>query len=161
MILEIKAAQLDDLKLISSMAREIWQETYVDSIGQAQVNYMLGLFYSENALIHNANLGHDIFLINYDGQVIGYLDIEKKDYGVFIHKFYLINNGQRKGTGSEVMNWLFSKYDMFNKVARLNVNRKNYKAINFYFKNGFMIEMTGDFDIGGGYFMNDFVMIRR
>jgi hypothetical protein len=35
----------------------------------------------------------------------------------------------------------------------------NYKAINFYFKNGFTIEKVADFDIGDGYFMNDFVMI--
>jgi len=26
---------------------------------------------------------------------------------------------------------------------------------------GFIIESVGDFDIGGGYFMNDFVMVRK
>jgi len=44
---------------------------------------------------------------------------------------------------------------------RLQVNRQNYKAVNFYFKMGFIIESVGDFDIGGGYFMNDFVMVRK
>ena len=39
------------------------------------------------------------------------------------------------------------------------VNRMNYKAVNFYFKSGFTIEKVADFDIGDGYFMNDFVMI--
>jgi len=48
-----------------------------------------------------------------------------------------------------------------NRPIRLQVNRKNYKAINFYFKNGFTIESVGDFDIGGGYYMNDFVMIKN
>ena len=44
---------------------------------------------------------------------------------------------------------------------RLQVNRQNYKAINFYFKVGFVIERVADFDIGDGYFMNDFVMVYR
>jgi hypothetical protein len=43
----------------------------------------------------------------------------------------------------------------------LTVNRKNYKAINFYFKNGFTIKEIADFDIGNGFFMNDFIMIKK
>jgi hypothetical protein len=34
----------------------------------------------------------------------------------------------------------------------------NYKAINFYFKNGFVIESLLDLNIGEGFQMNDFVM---
>jgi ribosomal protein S18 acetylase RimI-like enzyme len=41
---------------------------------------------------------------------------------------------------------------------RLQVNRQNVVAINFYFKAGFVIEKSADFDIGDGYFMNDFIM---
>ena len=46
-------------------------------------------------------------------------------------------------------------------VVRLQVNRSNFKAINFYFKKGFVIESAADFDIGNGFFMNDFVMIKK
>jgi ribosomal protein S18 acetylase RimI-like enzyme len=45
------------------------------------------------------------------------------------------------------------------KTIRLTVNRQNFKSINFYFKLGFKIEKVADFDIGNGYFMNDFVML--
>ena len=44
------------------------------------------------------------------------------------------------------------------KRITLTVNRQNYKAINFYFKHGFKIKSVDDFDIGNGFFMNDFVM---
>ena len=44
------------------------------------------------------------------------------------------------------------------KTYTLTVNRQNYKSINFYFKNGFIINEIADFDIGNGYVMNDFVM---
>ena len=47
------------------------------------------------------------------------------------------------------------------KTIRLTVNRKNHIAINYYFKNGFMIEEVKDFDIGDGYEMNDFVMLKK
>jgi ribosomal protein S18 acetylase RimI-like enzyme len=40
----------------------------------------------------------------------------------------------------------------------LTVNRQNFKAINFYFKNGFVIDEVADFEIGNGFVMNDFVM---
>jgi ribosomal protein S18 acetylase RimI-like enzyme len=47
------------------------------------------------------------------------------------------------------------------KTIRLTVNRQNYKSINFYFKNGFKIERVEDFDIGSGFWMNDFIMIKQ
>jgi hypothetical protein len=48
-----------------------------------------------------------------------------------------------------------------NYKLKLTVNRKNFKAINFYFKNGYIIESVEDFDIGESYLMNDFVMVKN
>jgi ribosomal protein S18 acetylase RimI-like enzyme len=45
--------------------------------------------------------------------------------------------------------------------VRLNVNRQNYKSINFYFKLGFKIEKVVDIDLDKGYQMNDFIMLHR
>ena len=39
----------------------------------------------------------------------------------------------------------------------LNVNRYN-KAQGFYLKHGFQIRRQGDFEIGNGYYMNDYIM---
>jgi hypothetical protein len=39
----------------------------------------------------------------------------------------------------------------------LTVNRNN-KFLNFYLSNGFQIKEEKDFDIGGGYFMNDYIL---
>ena len=78
----------------------------------------------------------------------------------FIHKLYLEIDKQRKGMGSEVFRQLLALMSNLEAV-RLQVNRQNMKAINFYFKMGFVIEQVADFDIGDGYFMNDFVMVYR
>jgi len=42
-------------------------------------------------------------------------------------------------------------------TLQLQVNRNNI-AVNFYKKHGFKIIAEEDFDIGNGYFMNDYVM---
>ena len=43
------------------------------------------------------------------------------------------------------------------KAFELNVNRHN-KALDFYKKMGMSIDRSGDFDIGGGFYMNDYIM---
>jgi ribosomal protein S18 acetylase RimI-like enzyme len=45
-------------------------------------------------------------------------------------------------------------------ALQLQVNRHN-KARSFYKKIGFAVMEEADFDIGNGYFMNDFVMEKR
>lgn len=83
--------------------------------------------------------------------------MKKSDSELFISKFYIDPNSQAKGVGTIVFNKLVSAYPEVTEI-RLAVNRKNFKSINFYFKNGFVIESVGDFDIGSGYYMSDFIM---
>lgn len=154
----LKKALATDIDFIYNLARDIWQQTYVETIGQEQVDYMLDLFYSPIALNASLENGHQLYLIIIEGQRSGYLDIENRGHDYFIHKIYLKNQGQRKGLGSKVLEEIIQELIPPGSDLRLHVNRQNYKAINFYFKNGFTIEALGDFDIGNGYFMNDFVM---
>jgi len=158
-MIHLVRATRSDLSFIADLARKIWQETYVGNIGQDQVDYMLALFYSENVLGEKLDLGHDLYLIKDENKPVGYLHLEMRDEDYFINKFYIDNEGQRSGTGSRVMEMIISGLKPEDRPLRLHVNRKNFRAINFYFKNGFVIERLGDFDIGNGYYMNDFVMI--
>ena len=72
---------------------------------------------------------------------------------------------QRKSLGTAVMQEIENEIKVTQEVnnykIRLTVNRQNFKAINFYFKNGFTIESVEDFDIGESYLMNDFVMVKN
>ena len=67
---------------------------------------------------------------------------------------------QRGGLGGWILGALTPEMPGLREL-RLQVNRQNFKAINFYFKMGFVIECVADFDIGDGYFMNDFVMLKK
>ncbi|MCO6461362.1 MAG: GNAT family N-acetyltransferase [Saprospiraceae bacterium] len=160
-MIEIKKATLGDLQTISDLARKIWQDTYVHNIGQEQVDYMLALFYSPSVLSEKIKTGHEIYCIFSDKTLIGYIHLESRVNDYFIHKFYIDTSLQHKGIGSFTMAFILQKLTIEKKPLRLHVNRKNFKAINFYFKNGFTIEDYADFDIGQGYFMNDFIMLYK
>jgi ribosomal protein S18 acetylase RimI-like enzyme len=77
----------------------------------------------------------------------------------------LLPDQHRKSVGTAVMQEIENEINITEKVKnykiKLTVNRQNFKAINFYFKNGFTIESVEDFDIGESYLMNDFVMVKN
>lgn len=152
-------AKHSDLGAIAEMARQIWNTHYVPMIGQAQVNYMLDKFYAQHSLAAQLQSGHRFYLIQQNDDTIGFLSVSSAnncDY--FLHKLYIYSQKANTGSGTEVFERLI--YLINPKSLTLTVNRKNFKSINFYFKNGFRIKSVEDFDIGNGYEMNDFVMER-
>lgn len=153
-------AKESDLDAIATMASEIWNQHYVPMIGQAQVDYMLSTFYNQQNLVEQMHKGHHFYLIAQQEEVLGFLSVsEIRDRNYFLHKLYIYNQKANAGAGTEALHDLIKMIDP--KSLTLTVNRQNYKSINFYFKNGFKIKSVEDFDIGNGYEMNDFVMVRK
>lgn len=153
-------ATIADVALIARLADKIWREHYPAIISMAQIDFMLADRYSEKAIANGMERGEKFFLAYVGEEPVAYASIALKDSYYYLHKFYLDVSKHRSGIGRQFFNYLLSQIDE-TKPIRLQVNRVNYKAINFYFKVGFVIESVGDFDIGGGYFMNDFIMIRK
>lgn len=147
-----------DIEVIQNLASEIWWKYYPPIIGYKQVQYMLDKFYSNESIKQQMNNCHQFYLIQNNHKNIGFISIEDKGRSrFFIHKFYILQKESGKGIGTKVFKTIIKKFKP--KEVRLTVNRQNYKAINFYFKNGFVIEKVADFDIGNGFYMNDFVML--
>ncbi|MBS1637655.1 MAG: GNAT family N-acetyltransferase [Bacteroidetes bacterium] len=159
MTIRLQAATEADIPLIAALARKIWYQHYVSIIGTDQIEYMLNMMYSDASLKDQMNnKGHRFYLIREGELTLGFVGVSgKQGEELFIHKFYIDQDLAGKGIGSRVFKLLLELYSP--QCARLTVNRQNYKSINFYFKNGFVIEKVADFDIGQGYVMNDFVMI--
>lgn len=159
--LSISKATIGDCKIISDLAVRIWKKHYPDIISMEQIEYMLRLMYSEDALIKQMQEGQEFYLLSDNNKQIGYISFTHQGSGdYFLHKFYLENENQGKGTGTFFFREMLNRLDQ-PVTIRLTVNRQNFKSINFYFKNGFIIEKVADFDIGNGFVMNDFVMLRR
>ena len=149
----------DKISLLQQMARRIWDVHYEPIIGQTQVDYMLDRFYTKEHITAQLAEGQRFYFVLMNGMEVGYTAFSELETGeFFIHKLYLEVNQHRQGMGSQVFKQLLNLMQGL-KVLRLQVNRQNHKAINFYFKMGFVIERVADFDIGDGYFMNDFVMV--
>ena len=159
---EFRMANEVDAKAIESIARIIWNEHYITIITQEQINYMLHLMYSETSIKEQMKRGCEFTLLFVDQELMGYLSIEEsiEEPGhFFMHKFYIHQKVRRTGVGEELFKFVIDKKNSI-KELRLFVNRQNYKAINFYFKMGFVIEKVIDQPIGDGFFMNDFVMLK-
>jgi diamine N-acetyltransferase len=158
-MLSLKPATPEDLASIAKLAREIWAIHYIPIIGIGQVNYMLNKMYSLAALNKQVEEGQIFHMVEIDGKQVGFISVSKKGEGeYFLHKFYILDQKQNAGLGTEVFKKLFEELYKPNTI-RLTVNRQNFKSINFYFKMGFRIEKVEDFDIGNDYYMNDFVML--
>jgi diamine N-acetyltransferase len=161
MSFSIRTATPADAELIAGLAEKIWKKHYISIISMEQINYMLRKMYSNESLINQMiNEGH-MFYIGYDeDKAIAYASVSDRNNNLLLHKFYVDTESQTKGFGTKMAADVLRKYPL-KKTMQLTVNRQNYKAINFYFKLGFKIERVADFDIGEGYFMNDFVMGKK
>lgn len=160
MNVKLRPADLADIPGITRFAEIIWEKHYVPIIGKAQVDYMLKNMYSSHSLTEQMEQKkHLFYMVYHENACVGFVSMssaDRKNY--FLHKFYLLQDEQNRGLGTEVFRLLMQEMRA-PETIRLTVNRMNYKSINFYFKNGFRIEKTADFDIGNGYYMNDFVML--
>jgi diamine N-acetyltransferase len=149
-----------DIIVIEQLAHKIWSEHYPGIISIEQIEFMLSNRYSAEVIAKQMKSGEKFFLAYQDDVPVAYASFELKGDHYYLHKFYVDVSEHRGGIGHNFFNYLLQQMDN-SKPIRLQVNRQNYKAVNFYFKEGFTIESVGDFDIGGNYYMNDFVMIRR
>lgn len=157
--LKLQEAGLNDLETISRLASEIWNAHYIPIIGKQQVDYMLERMYSkENLSEQLLTKKHTFYLILVNATVSGFISVNQEKAGEwFLNKFYILAGESAKGLGTKALEALRDLVGA--KKITLTVNRKNFKSINFYFKNNFRILQVADFDIGEGYVMNDFVMV--
>lgn len=152
----MQLASTEDLPIIAQLANDIWYTWYTSIIGKEQVTYMLGRFYTLEALIEQQKQ-QNFYIVYQEATPIGYIAVSNKENGnFFIDKFYVHPKKHSKGIGTFLMKRIIEIYKP--KTLRLHVNRKNFIPINFYFKQGFKIEAAEDFYIGNDYYMNDFVM---
>lgn len=157
----LRNAKEEDLPVIQAIGTTTYGPTYTHLLGQEQVDYMLGQFYSIAALRDQMIEGH-IFLIaqvnSKDVAFASYSLLEKEYRIAKLHKLYVLPEAHGKGLGKFLINEVRNKaIEAGAKGLQLNVNRYN-KAKDFYEKAGFIIKETVDIEIGNGYLMNDYVM---
>jgi ribosomal protein S18 acetylase RimI-like enzyme len=160
-LIGVKSGDNESIALLESLSHTIWNEHYPDIISQEQIDYMLNKYHSFESFSRQIDVGYRYLLVQFENDTIGYCCYKlEDDETIFLNKLYIKKSEQRKGIGNSILNTMLDEIKNY-KYIRLQVNRKNTKAINFYLKNGFEIEKIQDFDIGGGFVMEDYVMIKK
>ena len=159
---KIQIASGTDIPLIRNLTFRIWPHTYAAILSQQQIDYMLEWMYSEASLQQQMNEGAQFILVFDGGKPVGFASFQEMEAGIYkLHKIYILALKQGKGAGRFVMDYIINEISRKSATAlQLQVNRHN-KAIDFYLKLGYTIIKEADFDIGGGFFMNDFVMEKK
>lgn len=164
-MISISEAGLGDISTIQKITNITWPITYGEILSKEQLDYMLGLFYSDEALAKQIENKEQLFYLILDSDsTIGFIGIEhnyKNEAITKIHKIYLLPETQGKGFGKIVFEEIAKMASENNSnQLLLNVNRFN-TALNFYKKIGFEIKETVDIEIGNGYLMEDYVMVKE
>ncbi|MCL2622594.1 MAG: GNAT family N-acetyltransferase [Planctomycetaceae bacterium] len=152
-------AELEELVVL---IREIWREYYTSLTGAAQVEYMLEKFQSVDAIARQiAEEGYRYYGVIYDGKLAGYYAAKPSDDAVvFLSKFYVAAEFRGRGLGREMLQHLTEAARAAGADAiRLTVNKRN-RTVAFYRKLGFVITEEIVVDIGNGFVMDDYVMVK-
>lgn len=164
-MITISEATTEDIKTIQEITYKTWPITYGKILSKEQLDYMLDLFYSDEALINQFEKKEQLFyLISEDEATLGFIGIEHnyKDEAVTkIHKIYLLPETQGKGIGKKAIDEIEKMaLENHSTALSLNVNRFN-SALSFYKKIGFEVIDEVNIDIGKGYLMEDYVMEKK
>ncbi len=158
----IRKATADDIPLIRQLCYKVWPQTFASILSQDKIDYMLEYMYSASSLKKQMENGSQFIFVYEDNEPVGYAAYFHKGDNIYkLDKIYVLPSQQGKGTGRFVIDYIVSDIKEIGATAlQLQVHRKN-KARNFYEKLGFVIIEEKDFDIGQGYFMNDYVMEKQ
>ena len=104
------------------------------------------------------------FLIKLDDIYIGYFSLrtDSGDNSLFLSKIYLLEGQRGRGLGRQTFDYIQQlAADASCKRIHLTVNKNNKETIAFYEACGF--ENTGSVvqDIGEGFVMDDFAMVKE
>ena len=155
------AAQVD---AVAQLAGRIWTAHYVPLIGQAQVDYMLDTVQSATAISRQIATGHEYYLVRQADAYCGYFALHQQptEAALQLSKIYVETERRRSGVGAAILSFV-EVYARENEVKRigLTVNRHNAVAIRFYEKQGFTKQGTVVQDIGNGFVMDDYRMVKH
>jgi ribosomal protein S18 acetylase RimI-like enzyme len=160
-MMNIRKATPDDFEIIHDLAIATWQDTYSKILSQEQLDYMLNMMYSCEAITEQMlSKGHHFLLLSDESNYLGFASYEINYLSgtTKLHKLYVLPQTQGKGAGR----LLISKIEELaavngNNTVSLNVNRYN-SAIIFYEKSGYIKVKQENINIGNGYLMEDFIM---
>jgi GNAT superfamily N-acetyltransferase len=166
----ITPATLEDRAFIRSVSERTWPSTYGHIISQEQIDFMLDWMYSDESLTAQFEKGHQFYIASLNGDPIGFCSVSAETNEVEnevinevakqhkLNKLYVLPSAHGTGSGKALLHKAIEVAKSAGSTSLfLQVNKHN-NAYTFYLKNGFVKESEFKFDIGNGFYMDDFVM---
>lgn len=159
----IRSADDKDLEKIRYIAQTVWPVTYSEMMSQEQIRYMIGKMYNTESLMQQIRDENTFFLLAEGGMgPLGFMSYEVDPVlknQVLLHKLYILPKAQGLGIGSELIKIVSEvAKDSGRELVKLRVHSKNSKAIEFYSRNGFVIESASIAELGEGFTALDYMM---
>ena len=154
----------EQLHVVHELAHAIWPRVYPGIISEAQIDYMLRQRYDLDVLRADVEKGMCYALIHSDDQNVGFIAFEPRTHEdeAFLHKLYVLPETAGQGMGAAALNWVSEQAASHElKRLRLFVNKHNVRAVRAYLRNGFIFDRDVITDIGEGFVMDDFVMVKH
>jgi len=159
----LRAGGFADIAVVQTLAGEIWHRHYPGILSREQIEYMLAHGYSHEALSRFVtDDGAGLALADADDRAVGFAAWYRvEDATTKLDKLYVLPEHHGAGVGRTLIEHVASlARERACTTLTLNVNRNNAYAIRAYERCGFTIDSRGDFPIGGGFVMEDFIMVR-
>lgn len=158
----LRRASEADIPLIRRLAEEAFPATYAEIITPEQVDYMMEWMYGQESLLRQMEQERHVYFIGYAGsEPVGYVSVQPLDDepGLWeLQKLYVLPSRQGQGYGRRLFEHALGyARGLGGKRVELHVNRHN-RAYRFYCRMGMKPLRSGDFSIGHGYYMNDYIM---
>ena len=151
-----------ELPVLRRLAHSIWHAHYPAIITAAQIDYMLDRMFAPEALRADLADGVQWEFAWHEDRRVGFLSLvhDAKARRLKLSKLYLVPELHGRGLGQEMLARVkASARTVRAREVHLTVNKRNAIAIRAYQKAGFQITGETVADIGGGYVMDDFVMV--
>jgi GNAT superfamily N-acetyltransferase len=152
-----------EIETLISLAGRIWHAHYPGIITPEQIDYMLERGYTRRIIQDEISQGVIWLTIKSDNDMIGFASVGPYAAGVMkLHKLYLLPEHHGSGIGARALSEV-ERIAGHNNAARLvlNVNRHNTKAIRAYERAGWHVAEEVVVEIGNGYVMDDYVMMKH
>lgn len=153
----------EGVEALAELARLIWLRHYPGIISVAQIDYMLERRYRPIFIRQTLARGDKWDVARGAGSLLGFAHSYPMGEGdAKLDKLYVHPDWQRHGIGRLLLARVEGHARRWGcQRLVLRVNRRNGSAIGAYVKYGFSTATEIDEEIGGGFVMNDYVMLKE
>ncbi len=155
----------EQIDTLCAIAQKVWHETFDSMLPEGQTDYMIDKFQSDHAIKDQmAHQNYRYYLAKLQGNYAGFVGFAPRYEGkeeMYLSKVYLLPEARHQGVVKAMFELVEeqTKQEGLSKI-RLTVNKHNTHAAKVYEHYGYKTVECAVADIGNGYVMDDFIMVK-